>query len=134
MCLEWGGVNLSQRDDMGGSEFLCRVIYTHYGTGYPSQPGRKGRISGLIFSTEAWEVLPQVKPQSRGPSQACGLQREGRTLGNPQCGHTPSELAAFLLLLCRQSPGTIGQQLPYNAWRLVTRHLSAHSSPGLCAE
>lgn len=71
---------------MGGSEFLCRVIYTHYGTGYPSQPGRKGRISGLIFSTEAWEVLPQVKPQSRGPSQACGLQREGRTLGNPQCG------------------------------------------------
>ena len=79
---------------MGGSEFLCRVIYTHYRAGYPSQPGRKEGISGLIFSTEAWEVLPQ----GRCPSQVCGLQREAHTLGNPQCGHTPS--SRWLLSSC----------------------------------
>ena len=75
----------------------------------------EGRGRGPIFSTEVWEVAPQVMLRSRPPPWPAGSRGGVSPLGPAGQPHAFRALPSLLSPLCGQSPRAMGQQLAYNA-------------------
>lgn len=102
----------------------------------PTHPGRKGGV-GVTFLHRGLGGCAPSDAAVTTLSGACGLQ--GRCAPSRARGAAPRLPAAAPTPLAplRAEPESRGSaaclQCPH-AWRLATRHLSALSSPGLCAE
>lgn len=107
-------VGLSPRDCVGGGELL-RGGFTPTIEPDAHSPWEEGRTRGRVFSTEVWEVAPQVMlrcPPRPGPAGSRGGASPPGPAGRP---HAFRPLPSLLSPLCGRSPRAAGLQLAYNA-------------------